>query len=246
MSEGVEGVEGTRTAEAEGPIIREGTLFARLRGAASEDWQAYTDHEFIRRMEDGGLPRSAFRNYLIQDYLFLIQFSRAYALAAYKSRRLADIRAAQGGLESILEETELHVRLCAGWGLTREDLDAAAEHPTTVAYTRYVLDSGSSGDLLDLHVALSPCVIGYAEIGQRLAPAVEADPEHPYAEWISEYASSQYRRVAREAVEHIEELGRRSFAEGRFAELARLFASATRLEAQFWQMGLDMGASEQA
>lgn len=230
--------------QTEEQIIGADSLFARLREAAAEDWQDYTDHEFIRRMEDGTLPQAAFRHYLIQDYLFLVQFARAYALAAYKSRRLADIRAAQGGLESILEETELHVRLCAGWGLSREDLDAAAEHPTTVAYTRYVLDAGHSGDLLDLHVALSPCVIGYAEIGQRLAPAVEADPQHPYAEWITEYSSPEYRSVARDAVEHIEELGRRSFAEGRFEDLLGVFSSATRLEAQFWQMGLDLGAAE--
>ena len=232
-------------AGADVPIIAEGTLFARLREAASAEWQAYTDHEFIRRMEDTTLPEAAFRQYLIQDYLFLVQFARAYALAAYKSRRLADIRTAQGGLASILGETELHVRLCAGWGLTREDLDAASEHSTTVAYTRYVLDAGSSGDLLDLHVALSPCVIGYAEIGRRLAPAVDSEPQHPYAEWISEYASPDYRTVARDAVEHIEELGRRSFAEGRFEELTSVFASATRLEAQFWQMGLDLGATEE-
>jgi thiaminase (transcriptional activator TenA) len=43
--------------------------------------------------------------------LFLIQFARAWALAAYKSRTIADIRAAQVGLAGILNETELHLRL---------------------------------------------------------------------------------------------------------------------------------------
>src|SRR5699024_5091431 len=147
-----------------------------------------TRHEFIRQLEAGTLPLAAFRNYLIQDYLFLIQFARANALAAYKGHTIDDVTAAQRGLAAIVEETELHVRLCAGWGLGREDLNAAVEHPATVAYTRYVLDAGLRGDLLDIHVALSPCTIGYAEIGTQLKPVLEQRPDHPYAEWITEYS----------------------------------------------------------
>src|SRR5690625_3261046 len=117
-------------------------LFDRLKNAASQDWTDYTRHEFIRQLEAGTLPLAAFRNYLVQDYLFLIQFARANALAAYKGHTIDDVTAAQRGLAAIVEETELHVRLCAGWGLGREDLNAAVEHPATVAYTRYVLDAG--------------------------------------------------------------------------------------------------------
>jgi thiaminase/transcriptional activator TenA len=65
-----------------------GSLFARLRAAAADDWEAYTGHEFVRRLADGSLPEECFRHYLIQDYLFLIHFARAYALAAYKSETL--------------------------------------------------------------------------------------------------------------------------------------------------------------
>jgi thiaminase/transcriptional activator TenA len=69
------------------------------------------------------------------------------------------------------------------------DLEAAPEHAATIAYTRFVLDCGASGDLLDLHVALAPCVVGYAEIATRIA-SQEATTlsEHPYREWIMEYA----------------------------------------------------------
>ncbi|MFX4404599.1 thiaminase II, partial [Acinetobacter baumannii] len=84
-------------------------------------------------------------------------FARAYALAIYKSRTLADMRAAQRGLSAILDvEMDLHVRLCGRWGLTPDAIEAAPEHQATIAYTRFVLDCGVSGDLLDLHVALAP------------------------------------------------------------------------------------------
>ena len=134
-------------------------LFDRLKASAPQAWHSYVDHAFVRQMGDGTLSEAAFRAYLVQDYLFLIQFARAYGLAAYKSRSFEDICAAQDGLAAILKETELHVRLCARWGLSRADIAAAHEHQATVAYTRFVLDCGAAGDLLDLHVALAPCVV---------------------------------------------------------------------------------------
>ena len=58
-------------------------LFDRLKAAALPDWNAYVDHRFVRQMGEGTLPEPVFRTYLVQDYLFLIQFARAWALAAY-------------------------------------------------------------------------------------------------------------------------------------------------------------------
>jgi thiaminase (transcriptional activator TenA) len=222
------------------------TLFQRLKNAAEHEWSAYTDHSFLHQLEAGTLPEAAFQNYLVQDYLFLIQFARAYALAAYKGRTLADITQGLRGLSASVEETELHVRLCARWGISREEMEATPEHPATVAYTRYVLDAGMRGDLLDLQVALAPCVVGYAEIGVRLQPALDANPDHPYADWIAEYASDQSQQLAANAVAEIDALGERFLPEGRFPEVAETFATATRMESAFWQMGLDTRAAEQA
>lgn len=217
--------------------------FDRLRAAAAVDWQSYVDHDFVRRMGAGTLPQAAFRAYLVQDYLFLIQFARAYALATYKSRALADIKVTQAGLSAILDEMDLHVRLCGRWGLSPDDIEAAPEHQATVAYTRFVLDCGAAGDLLDLHVALAPCVIGYAEIGRNLAPeGIDALGDHPYREWIAEYAGEAYQGVATAARRHLDDLAARAMTERRFTDLAALFGKASRLEADFWQMGLDAAA----
>lgn len=216
-------------------------LFDRLKDAARTDWDGYVDHAFVRQLGAGTLPAPAFRTYLVQDYLFLIQFARAYALATYKSRTLADMRAAQAGVAAILGEMDLHVRLCAGWGLSPEAVEAAPEHPATIAYTRFVLDRGAAGDLLDLHVALAPCVIGYAEIGRALAPHAGA-ADHPYRAWIAEYAGAAYQDIAAAARRHLDDLAARSMTERRFPELVAVFAEASRLEADFWRMGLEARA----
>ncbi len=218
------------------------TLFERLKAAAAEDWNAYVDHAFVRGLGDGSLPQAAFRRYLVQDYLFLIQFARAHALAAYKSRSLADMRAAKDGLAAIVDvEMNLHLRLCERWGLSAADVEATPEHAATVAYTRWVLDIGNSGDLLELQVALTPCTLGYADIGRRLAPrgAAALEAGHPYREWIGEYSGEAFQQLGRDTDAWLDDLGRRYAGEQRFAGLTAIFAKAARLEAGFWQMGLE-------
>src|SRR6266550_5076452 len=104
------------------------SFFERLKTAASAEWRAYTEHPFTDGLADGSLPKAAFRHYLVQDYLFLIEFARAYALSVYKSPKLADMREAAAGLSAILDiEMNLHVKLCAGSlrDRLRGDRDAA-------------------------------------------------------------------------------------------------------------------------
>ena len=217
------------------------SLLERLKSAAPEDWNAYVDHAFVRGLGDGSLPQAAFRNYLVQDYLFLIQFARAHALAAYKSRTLADMQAARGGLAAILDEMGLHLRVCERWGLSAADVEATEEQQATVAYTRYVLDVGMSGDLLDLQVALIPCTLGYAEIGRRLAPdGVDAIPAgHPYRDWIAEYSGEAFQQAGVAAHAWLDDLGRRYASDNRYPELVAIFRKASRLEADFWEQGLE-------
>ena len=218
-------------------------IFERLKTAASAEWRAYTEHPFTEGMADGSLAEAAFRHYLVQDYLFLIEFARAYALAVYKSPSLADMREAAGGISAILDvEMNLHVNLCAGWGLSAADLEQAAPAVEMLAYTRYVLDAGMRGDLLALKVALAPCVIGYAEIATRLAARPEALAEsNPYRVWIAEYAGGPYQEVAAKAQVHMENLADRYATPAREAELVAIFKEATRLESDFWEMGWRAG-----
>ena len=214
-------------------------FFERLKSAASAEWRAYSEHPFTNAMANGSLHEAAFRHYLVQDYLFLIEFARAYALCVYKSPNLADMREAAAGISAILDvEMELHVKLCAGWGLSPADLEQAPPAVEMLAYTRYVLDAGMRGDLLSLKVALAPCVIGYAEIATRLAAYPHANAaSNPYRVWIAEYAGAPYQEVAAKAQAHLEALADHYATPAREAELIAIFKEATRLEADFWEMG---------
>jgi thiaminase/transcriptional activator TenA len=223
-------------------------FFERLKSASSAEWRAYTLHPFTDALADGSLSEAAFRHYLVQDYLFLIEFARAYALAVYKSPDLADMREAAAGLSAIIDvEMNLHIKLCADWGLSPEDLEKTPPAVETLAYTRYVLDAGMRGDLLALKVALAPCVIGYAEIATRLAARPGAlAAANPYSVWISEYAGAPYQEVAAKAQAHLEGLADLYATPAREAELIVIFKEATRLEAEFWEMGWRAGGRDGA
>ncbi|MGF1641607.1 MAG: TenA family protein [Rhodospirillales bacterium] len=225
--------------------VGEEPLFDRLRSACAGEWRAYVGHAFVRGLADGSLPAACFRHYLVQDYLFLIHFARAFGLAAFKADRLDDIRAAAGGLAAIVDrEMGLHIAYCAEWGLDEAGLAAAPEADATMAYTRYVLERGLAGDLLDLQVALAPCIIGYAEIGRTLAdsPATVID-DNPHRAWIEMYASDDYQEVAAAHGRQMDRLMARRGGPGRFETLATIFREATRLETAFWEMGLHPPAS---
>ena len=217
-------------------------LFSRLRDACADDWRDYTDHAFVRGLADGSLPEACFRHYLGQDYLFLIHFARAYGLAAYKAETLGDIRQAAAGLSAIIDvEMPLHVEFCRGWGLDEDEMAAVGEAEETMAYTRYVLEKGLQGDLLDLHVALAPCMLGYAEIGRALAQGPTAPEEaNPYAPWIEMYASDEYQAVAADERATMNRLMAERGGPGRLPSLIKTFSQATRLETAFWQMAMEV------
>jgi thiaminase/transcriptional activator TenA len=151
------------------------------------------------------------------------------------------MRRAQSLVAATLDvEIGLHVEYCRGWGLSEAAMAAEPEARETVAYTRFVLDRGLAGDRLDLEMALAPCMIGYAEIAaERIAdPATRLDG-NPYRDWLEMYAGAEYQSLARDCAAALDEQFARRGGEGRFPALAASFTAATRLEADFWQMGLD-------
>jgi thiaminase/transcriptional activator TenA len=216
-----------------------GKAFGHWRGETPQ-WRAYTHHAFVEGLRTGSLPRESFLHYLRQDYVFLINFARAWALAAAKAETLAEIQAASATVQALAhDEMPLHLQICARAGIDAAALEATEEAPANLAYTRYVLEAGYSGDFLDLMAALAPCVLGYGEIGARLAGS-----GGPYSEWIETYAGEEYQDLCRGVGALIDgallhRLGPDWASLPRTRHLSNRFAIATRLEVGFWQMSFE-------
>ena len=214
--------------------------FEDLKKSCHNEWRAYIEHSFVRQLGDASLAPEAFQHYLKQDYLFLIQFARAYALAAYKSPTLTDLRYAKKSLQTIVDvELDLHISYCKEWGISEQELAHLPEARATLAYTRYVLDTGNRGDLLDLKVAISACLIGYGEIANWLSSRAETirSDKNPYDAWIAMYESAEYQEAVRAEIRWLNDK-LADVSPTRFEQLTRIFSDATRLEIDFWEMGL--------
>lgn len=218
---------------------KNGIFFERLKATCPELWLGFMQHPFVNGLKDGTLPKEAFQFYLKQDYKFLINFSRAHALAAYKADQLEDIRDAAATVTALSDhEIKMHIKYCNEWGITKSALETTKEATANLAYTRFVLERGMAGDLLDLQVVLSPCIIGYAEIGSALASCSKTQRlKNPYDRWIKMYSGDEYQVIGLAAIEKLDSLAARYGGDTRFNDLAANFQIATQLEIDFWQMG---------
>ncbi|WP_227306136.1 TenA family protein [Acidisoma cellulosilyticum] len=223
-------------------------LFGRLRRDAATEWRSYIAHPFVKALGRGTLPQPWFQNFLIQDYLYLIQYARGYALAAYKSESLAELVSANRTMTALLDvEMPLHVSYCRDWGISQAELEGAAPDLRMTAYANFFLERGASGDRLDLEIALAPCLMGYAEIAELIL----ADPEtvlegNPYEPWISSYSGAEYRATVAQSIIDLDAFGQRRGADARYASLLQTFRTASALEAQFWEIGWQHGTDESA
>ena len=219
-----------------------GTTFAQWRAGCPDDWLAYTRHAFVEGLGEGTLPRSSFLHYLVQDYVFLVHFARAWSLAVVKAETLDEMKVCAGTVDALVNhEMALHVKTCAAEGIDEATLFAANEASENLAYTRYVMDAGLQGDFLDLLAALAPCCFGYGEIGSRLAQSMSKDT--PYVDWITTYADAGYQDVMANVGRMIDSAVARRLGDDpvnapRWPQLQKRFTTATRLEVGFWDMGL--------
>ena len=217
-------------------MLPAGTLFDRLRADCAREWHDYTHHAFVQALAAGTLPEAAFRTYLVQDYLYLIQYARAYALAVYKDPDVVGMRTTARLLADLLDtELGLHIAYCREWGLSEADLAAQPESLEMLAYTRFMLDCGQRGDILDLLASLSACLVGYAEIGIRLIadPGTRRDGNR-YLPWIEVYGGAHYVQLAAEGIRRLDALALSHGADARYPMLLRSFRTTVRLEAAFW------------
>src|SRR5207249_248045 len=116
------------------------TLSVRLRDRAAPIWEREFSHPFVQKLGDGTLEEERFKVWLRQDYLFLIEYGRVLGLAAARAEDLETMGRFADFLQATLRvEMDLHRRYAARFGITSEELEAAAPAPATRAYTDFLV-----------------------------------------------------------------------------------------------------------
>jgi thiaminase/transcriptional activator TenA len=199
-------------------------------------WRKNHSHPFVLEMGNGTLDKEKFRFYMIQDYLYLIDYAKLFAIGALKAADLETMGKFSALLHSTLqEEMSLHRSYAEKFGISVEELENAEPSPTTLAYTHYMLHKAQSGTLAELVAALLPCMWSYWEIGKELSRNPGASSHELYGEWISMYSSDEFGSLAKWCIDLLNELTEGK-SEIELNELEEIFLNTTRFEYMFWDM----------
>ena len=216
--------------------MSDGDFAAELRAKAAPIWEKEHAHPFVQGLGDGTLAPERFRFYLCQDYVFLIEYCRVFALAAAKARDLETIALFGNLLNStVTVEMQLHRDYCAQFGIVPAELERTTAAPVTHGYTRHLLTAAYSGSITDIVAAVLPCQLGYAEIATRLTREGKTGAGTMYAEWVKMYSSAEFVEGAETIVRLLNDLTRGLPARER-APLEQLFLTSSRYEYLFWEM----------
>ncbi|RDZ62595.1 thiaminase II [Haloferax sp. Atlit-12N] len=166
-----------------------------IRDEADEFWSAILDHPMVVRLGEGSLDEEPFRYWVRQDYVYLVEYSRLFALGAAKAPTLDSMGTFASLLESTVnEEMDLHRSYAAEFGIDPAELEATTPSPTTRAYTDFLVRTATLGSFGDIVAALLPCMWGFNETGLRLADA--GIPDHDqYAAWVEMYAGDEFTEL---------------------------------------------------
>ncbi|MDQ0229414.1 thiaminase II [Metabacillus malikii] len=202
-------------------------------------WHENHRHPFVQGIGSGTLDKEKFRFYMIQDYLYLIEYAKVFAIGVLKARDLSTMGKFAKLLDSTInEEMSLHRQYAARFGISHEELETAKPSPTTLAYTHYMLHVSQNGTLAETVAAVLPCAWSYWEIGKALN-TIEGASEHEfYGEWIQMYASEEFGTLAKWCIDLMDELAEGK-SETELHDLEEIFLNTTRFEYMFWDMAFN-------
>ena len=209
------------------------TFFYKLKINCKKEWFEYTDHKFLSDLVNNKLPDKSFKKYLVQDYIFLQQFLKILALSIYKSKSFKEINRSVNLIKGIDHEIKLHISYCKKWKIPLRSLDNIKVEKANSAYTNHVLSVGKNGNNLDIFSCLSPCIIGYGEIGFRLSK-IKDWKKSKYNSWIKMYSSKEYQQIAKENINHLDILFKNNKNKN-LTKLKKNFKKSTILEKNFWK-----------
>ncbi|NQW22319.1 MAG: thiaminase II [SAR202 cluster bacterium] len=200
----------------------------QLKNEVEPIWRRIFDHPFLKEIKDGTLPEETFRQYLIQDYLYLEGFGRTVALALAKA---PDSQTFQDLALRVMTPVErpLHQKLFAAAGLSIADAENSVQSPANKAYVDHMLQTASLHGLGPTAAALLPCPWTYHllkdEVGQS---------EHPlYGQWTRFYVEGLLEGSVEAWRGFVDKTAKRA-GKLELEAMRQAFLSSSRYEYMFW------------
>jgi thiaminase/transcriptional activator TenA len=204
-----------------------------LRRRGEKIWSAIHGHAFLRELHAGTLGSERFTYFILQDYLYLLDFAQVLCIGGAKSPNLATLEVfARHALSAVEVERSFHASFGKTLGFSQKQLEETVKGPVTRAYIDHLQAAARGGGLKELVAAVLPCYWIYGETGRRL---FKGRPRRPkiYREWIELYASDEFWRPVREQIRLMDELGAEASSREKRLMISH-FMLSSRYEYLFW------------
>ena len=162
--------------------------------AAQDLWGEAAEKSFVREMAEGSLDEGLFRRYMIQDYLYLLDYIDILNLI----RRQTGDESLRQFLLSVIKETEnetyrVHLPHLRKIGVSDKEIAETVRIPVIAEYTGYMKEQIREHGVLAGITALLQCSWLYAYIGEKMtAEHSEKITASPYRFWFDAYTCKEY------------------------------------------------------
>ena len=209
----------------------------QLKNRAAKVWEDGYKHPFVQELGMGTLDREKFKFYLLQDYLYLLQYAKVFAIGAVKSDTEELMTRFSVIQHSILaNEMNIHREYMSGFGITREQMLAVKPSLLNSAYTANMIAVGQTGGLAELIAAVFPCAWTYADYAKRLKVRYEDRLEKNfYRSWIEMYSSAEFSDSFEWFYDTLDNLVSNMTDKQRL-KTEEIFISSVEFEYLFWDM----------
>ncbi len=213
------------------------TTTERLLAATEDIWAEYYTHPFVRGIADGTLDREKFRYYMIQDYLYLIDYAKVFAVGVSKAKDGETMKLFAGYVHQILDgEMDIHRSYMARLGITLEEAEQTPVALDNLSYTSYMLRVAFEEGAGEVAAAILSCALSYEYIAKEILRTNPDAEQHPfYGEWVQGYAAPEYAEANRILVELTNRLTA-EYNTRQLQHLIEIFVNCSRYELAFWDM----------
>lgn len=209
----------------------------RLLKATEDIWAGYHEHPFVQGIKNGTLDQEKFRSYIIQDYWYLMDYTKVFAVGVAKSKSVETMKMFAKYIQAILDgEVNVHNGYMGVFGITQEELDRTPIAQDNRSYTSYMLSVAYKGGEAEVLTAIFSCAYSYEVIARRMVEENPAAPDHPfYGRWVRGYITDRYTGNNVQLMEMLERLTAH-YTEEQLQYLEEVFTACSRYEASFWDM----------
>ncbi len=178
---------------------------------------------------------------MIQDYLYLLDYTKVFSIGTAKAKNLDAMRLFAGYTHSILDgEMDIHRAYMTRLGIAKEEAEQTPVALDNLSYTSYMLRVAYEEGEAEVMAAILSCALSYEFIAKKiLAEYPAADKHEFYGEWVSGYASDSYHEDNEVLADLMNRLTE-DYSEMRKQHLVDIFTACSRYEAAFWDMAWEM------